>query len=375
MSAPSSPRFRVLVVDDVPVNLEIIGNLLDGRGIDLSFATSGTQALESAAVTKPDLVLLDVAMPDMNGYEVARRLRAGAEPASLPVIFITARATAEDVLDGFRAGAVDYVTKPFKAAELLARVSTHLELKKARDTIVRQNEELRALNAAKDRFLSVVAHDLKNPLHGIMALSELLVDMGAGMDDATRGGHAASIHATAEEMARTLRSLLDWARLQQGAFECKAEAFDLGAVAKEALLLMQSSAASKEVAVTNGIPDRQMVCADPIMILTVLRNLLHNAVKYSRRGGSVSLTAERVAAGGVRVSICDSGIGMSASQAASLLGRDIPTSRPGTEGERGTGLGLRFCQEFLGKHGATLEVQSAEGKGTTFSFLLPGVAG
>jgi two-component system, sensor histidine kinase and response regulator len=368
--SPAVPEHRVLVVDDVPENLQVIGSMLDGTGIALSFATSGAQALRSVEVTRPDLVLLDVAMPDMDGYEVARRLHAMAPFADTPVIFLTARARPEDVVSGFRAGAVDYVTKPFNTAELIARVSTHLELKRSRDTIVRQNEDLRSLNATKDRFLSIVAHDLKNPLHGIISLSELVLDMGGQIDEATRG-YVASMNATAKQMAKSLNDLLDWARVQRGAFEWKPEPFDLGSVVEESLLLMQSAAASKEVTVTSRVPKGERVHADPIMILTVVRNLLQNAVKYSPRGSEVTLGSERTDPDAVRVTVSDSGIGMSPTLVASLFLLDSRTSRPGTEGERGTGLGLKFCHEFLARHGSTLQVQSEEGKGTTFSFMLP----
>ncbi len=368
---PHATEFRVLIVDDVPDNLKIIGGILDGKGVDLSFATSGAQALESAQVTHPDLVLLDVAMPEMDGYEVARRFKTTDGLSDIAVIFITARAHSQDVLDGFRAGAADYITKPFNAAELLARVFTHLELKKSRDTIRHQNEGLRASNAAKDRLLSIIAHDLKNPLHGLIGISELLLDMGDGMDGALRKGHLTSLNATARQMAKSLRELLDWAKVQSGAIEWKPEEFMLAFIVEESILLMQSAATAKEVAVTNRIASEEKVFADPIMILTVVRNLLQNAIKYSRRGGEVTISAENVVDDSVRIMVGDTGIGMHPALVTSLLKNDSLASRPGTEGELGTGLGLKFCWEFLSTHRTTLQVKSEEGKGTTFSFVLP----
>ncbi|HET6487279.1 MAG TPA: response regulator, partial [Spirochaetia bacterium] len=134
---------RVLIVDDVAENLKVVGSMLDGRGIDLCFATSGPQALASAHAAPPDLVLLDVAMPEMDGYEVARRFKASEGLRSIPIIFITARTRTEDLVEGFRSGGVDYVTKPFVSAELIARVTAHLELKRAQDVIAGQIGVLR----------------------------------------------------------------------------------------------------------------------------------------------------------------------------------------------------------------------------------------
>lgn len=362
---------RVLVVDDVAENLKVIGNMLDGRGIDLCFATNGPQALASACATRPDLVLLDVAMPEMDGFEVARRLKASRDLCGVPIIFITARARTEDLLEGFRSGAVDYVTKPFVSAELLARVSAHLELKRARDMIASQMESLRDLNAAKDRFLSIVAHDLRNPLHGISSLTELLLDLGESLPAEKRLGYLRSINATAMQMAKTLSDLMSWARYQQGALEWKPEAFDLCFIVREAALLLESSATTKGVAIRNLVDSGLPVFADPIMVLTIVRNLLSNAVKYTRRGGQVKIEAAPVGKGSVRLSVSDTGVGMSPTQVAQLFRLESHASRPGTDGERGTGFGLLFCHEFLVKNGSRLEVTSQEDIGSTFAFSLP----
>jgi signal transduction histidine kinase len=362
---------RILVVDDVPENLEVVGGILDGKGVELSFATSGAQALWSVAVAGPDLILLDVAMPEMDGYETARKLKEIAAVRDVPIIFITARTRAEDVLEGFRVGAVDYVTKPFNAAELVARVFAHLELKRSRDTIAAQNESLRDLNASKDRLLSIIGHDLKNPLHGIISLSELVLDMGSGMDASQTKGHMSTIRDTAQHMAKTLNNLLDWARVQRGAFQWTPEDVVLSFMAEESILLIQSAAAAKGVRITNRIAPDERAVADPIMLLTILRNLLQNAVKYTPRGGQVTVCFERLADGAARISVTDTGIGMSAARVASLGEPGSRGSQPGTEGERGTGLGLLVCREFLARIGSVLEVTSAEGAGSTFAFRIP----
>ena len=369
--APDGRPHRVLIVDDVAENLKVIGNMLDGRGIDLCFATSGPQALASARAAPPDLVLLDVAMPEMDGYEVARRFKASEDLRSIPIIFITARTRTEDLVEGFRSGAVDYVTKPFVSAELIARVTAHLELKRAQDVIAGQLAVLRDLNAAKDRFLSIVAHDLRNPLHGISSLTELLLDLGEGLPAEKRLGYLRSINTTALQMAKTLSDLMSWARVQRGAFEWKPEPFELCFIVKEAAVLLESSAETKGVSIRNQVESDHHVFGDPIITLTIVRNLLSNAVKYSRRGGQVTVSATRVGDTSVRVSVTDTGIGMSPAQVSRLFRLETHSSRPGTDGERGTGFGLLFCQELLTKNGSGLEVESREEAGSTFAFTLP----
>ena len=160
----------ILVVDDISKNLQVVGTLLRKEGYRIVPATSGAQALERVRAETPDLILLDLMMPDMDGLEVCRRLKADPSTLSIPVIFLTASNEMEHLVQGFEVGAVDYVTKPFNPPELLARVRTHLELKHARDTIVRYGQELSLLNEEKNEFMGIAAHDLRSPLGTIQGL-------------------------------------------------------------------------------------------------------------------------------------------------------------------------------------------------------------
>jgi len=158
----------VLIVDDIPENLQVLGNVLLQKGLDVGFATNGEEALEAVKYNKPDLILLDIMMPGMSGITVCQKLKSNPETQDIPVIFLTAKTQPEDIIKGFEVGAVDYVTKPFNSGELLARVMTQLELKKSRDLIAKQNEELMELNATKDKFFSIIAHDLRGPFSGLL---------------------------------------------------------------------------------------------------------------------------------------------------------------------------------------------------------------
>jgi len=162
--------FRILIVDDISKNIQVVGNILKRLGYSLSFATNGAQALDMAMSEPFDLILLDIMMPQMDGYEVCARLKEKSETRDIPVIFLTARTALEDITRGFHAGAVDYVTKPFNSDELLARVQTHLGLKASADTIRRKNEELSASNEELER----VNAQLRQALEEIKTLRGLL---------------------------------------------------------------------------------------------------------------------------------------------------------------------------------------------------------
>ena len=167
-------NYKVLIVDDIEENLQVVGSILGEKNIAILFAKNGKQAIKIAQKKLPDLILLDINMPEMNGYEACKILKKDKQTSEIPIIFLSALNEKSDVVKGFEYGGVDYVTKPFNKAELLSRVNTHLELKYSKDQVKKQNKELKELNATKDKFFSIIAHDLKNPFYAISGLLELL---------------------------------------------------------------------------------------------------------------------------------------------------------------------------------------------------------
>jgi len=172
-------RPLVLVVEDIPKNMEVVCNILRKEGYRLAMAGNGLQGLEMVPNVKPDLILLDIMMPEMDGFEVCKRLKENPETKDIPIIFLTAIVETVDIVKGFEMGAVDYVTKPFKGAELTSRVRTHLELKFAR-------ESLQELNATKDKFFSIIAHDLKDPLSYLLLSADMLYNQYEEMAEEKR---------------------------------------------------------------------------------------------------------------------------------------------------------------------------------------------
>ncbi len=215
-------RARILVVDDVVRNLQVVGTMLRNAGFEIMPTTSGAQALERVRVQLPDLILLDLMMPEMDGLEVCKRLKAEPLTRQIPVIFLTASNEMEHLVKGFEVGAVDYVTKPFNPPELLARVRTHIELRQAR-------ERLREMNDEKNEFMGIVAHDLRNPLGAINGYAEMILEDAETLatsppaDLATARGQilesANRIRSTSRRMVEMVQNLLDANRIERGEFK------------------------------------------------------------------------------------------------------------------------------------------------------------
>jgi two-component system sensor histidine kinase/response regulator len=236
----------VLVVDDIPKNLQVVGTMLRNAGYAIMPATSGAKALEGVRVQSPDLILLDLMMPEMDGLEVCRRLKADPLTQQIPVIFLTASNEMEHLVKGFEMGAVDYVTKPFNPPELLARVRTHLELKHARDTIVRYGQELSRLNEEKNEFMGIAAHDLRNPLGAIIGYSELVVEDARSLKHDDLDDNGRRIVEAASRMVEMVQNLLDANRIERGEMKLNLAPTDLCPLLNEVIETQRPPATTKQ---------------------------------------------------------------------------------------------------------------------------------
>ena len=366
-----------MIVDDVPENIQVISNILYQQGMNIIIAQGGQEALSVVSRELPDLILLDVMMPGMNGFEVCRLIKQQKATARIPVIFLTAKTQPEDILKGFECGAVDYVTKPFNAPELLSRVFTHLDLKKARDLIseqnrrlTTQNEELRELNATKDKFFSIIAHDLKNPFGQMMMFADLLQEE-LQKASADRLEHYINIMCQASRQGyRLLENLLEWSRAQTDRIAFEPRPIRLNSLVIEAVGIVTHHADNKQLRIDIDIPKDLILYADGYMMGTILRNLVSNAVKFTEKGGTIEIAA-RQTDDELEITIEDSGIGMTEKSLAKLFRIDTHHSTPGTQQEKGTGLGLLLCKEFVKKHDGRISVSSEPGKGSCFRLVFP----
>lgn len=367
----------ILVAEDVPRNLEIVCNILKKEGYRIAAAGNGRQVLDMVHLVRPDLILLDVMMPEIDGFEVCQRLKSFPETKDIPIIFLTAKIETVDIIKGFEIGAVDYVTKPFNGMELLSRVKTHLELKFSR-------EQLKELVAARETFFSIIAHDLRNLLQYLLLSADSLYNNYDTLAEERKKDYIQRFYHSSYNISGLLENLLAWSQSQRGMIEYYPEKIDIGALMTENINLLKENANKKGVSISSRIEPGMIVFADRNMIRTVIRNLLGNGVKFTEAGGEVIVTAAKIE-DNVEITVSDTGIGMAVEEIAELFKIDKsqgnqgksgkPVSKPGTAKEKGSGLGLILCKDFIEKNNGTIAVTSEPGKGSSFRIKLPGAHG
>ncbi|AXQ27371.1 hybrid sensor histidine kinase/response regulator [Solimonas sp. K1W22B-7] len=356
------PAPLVMVVDDNPANVQLLGQLLDGAGYNVVPATSGTQALERAASRQPDLVLLDMVMPGMDGYEVLRRLQQLPGLADLPVIFVTASDSLEDLARGFDLGAVDYVTKPFVAKELLARVRTHVELKRSRD-------HLQMVLRERDEIVNIVAHDLKNPLTCIRFANQLLM---RNKDESRRLELMQEIEDCSEEALEFVQRFLTQRAEGEALRQLHSEPVDLRELAAQALRLQQAAAEVRGLRLRLEAAEPEVTAlGDRMAARNVLQNLLSNAIRHSPEGEEVLVSLELTRVGGARCLVLDRGPGISEADQKKLFQRFARIVTAKATPEYSTGLGLAIAKHDITRMGGHLWYESRPGGGSVFGFELP----
>ena len=365
----------ILIVDDVHANLKILGDILEDQGYRVRPVTNGKLALQVAEKEKPDLILLDIMMPDMDGFEVCRQFKGNQKLSDIPVIFVSALTDTNDIVKALNSGGVDYIAKPFQSEEVIARVSIHLQLYRQKKELLEQRNELQKLNTERDKFFSIIAHDLRGPFNGFLGLTELLVHDLPTLSMGEIQKIAFSMRNSAANVFQFLENLLEWGRMQRELILFKPEWDKLLPAANESIALMIEPAANKEIEIACLVPATLEVFADAHLLKTVLRNLVSNAVKFTPKGGQVTLSARVTDDKVIEISVKDTGIGISSAMVNDLFRLDIITARRGTEDEASTGLGLIICKDFVEKLGGKLWVESQERKGSTFYFTVEGSDG
>ena len=370
-SSINHPIFNILIVDDIPVNLQILSDILYDKGYKVREVLNGNLALQVAEKEKPDLILLDIMMPEMDGFEVCRRLRENQKLIDVPIIFISALNDTNDIVRAFNAGAADYITKPFRAEEVKARVATHLKLYQQKKEIQEQSIKFQNLNAEKDKFFSIISHDLRGPFNGFLGLTSILTDGLSNLTQADIHEIAVTMKNSAANIFLLLENLLEWSRLQRGITIVDPGPILLMPMIAESMHYLLDSANNKGIVIKYEIPADMVVHADKFMLASILGNLTSNAVKFTRKGGVVTITAKKEPGNPVEITIMDTGIGMSSKLISDLFRLDVQTNRKGTQGEPSSGLGLLLCKDFIEKHGGRIWVESDIHKGSIFHFTLP----
>jgi len=360
----------LLIVDDNKNNLQVLGSALHTEGYRLALAKSGKEALAQAQKIEPDIILLDIMMPEMDGYETCRLLKENEKTKNIPVIFLTAKTETEDIVKGFRAGGVDYITKPFKKEELLVRLKNHLDLRMATKKIARQAQKLKELNNTKDQMFSIISHDLRSPLAGLKNMLDLLTDKETPTDQDFRESAINIMKTTTDSTVNLLENLLFWARSQRGELEIEIDTLDLHQITEENIQLNYNTIEQKKLTITNKIEEYELVKGDLNLTKTIVRNLLNNAIKFTPEMGSITFEVS-VSERDTYLSISDTGVGISEANLQRLFKDDEHVTTYGTNNEKGSGLGLKLCKWFAEKQQGSLSVNSTENKGTTFTLKIP----
>ncbi|WP_309382564.1 hybrid sensor histidine kinase/response regulator [Cerasicoccus frondis] len=362
---PEKPTAKplILAVDDQPENLRLLGNSLAKENVSLAFALNGEQALEWLKENRPDLILLDVSMPGMDGLACCRQIKTQNEFLDTPIIFLTARVEAEDIQAGFLAGAVDYVTKPFKSAELIARINTHLKLQA-------QRKELETHIRQKSDLIGIIAHDVRGPISSIRSLVEIVMSeyprSPEEKDADVYNELMLAIIGGADRTLYTLNELLNAKFSHSGEIEPQIEEFPLPNIFEDVRLRNAGQAMRKHITLEFDSGDCPMAKADPFLMAEVLDNLVSNAVKYSPQGKTVKVAATLGADGQPTLLVSDEGPGFREEDYDKLFGRYQRLSAHPTGGESSFGLGLSIVKDLMLAQGGDIQLVSEPNESARF---------
>lgn len=363
---------RILIVDDNALNLKILKENINDIGMISYEANNGKSALEIAEKEIPDLILLDIMMPSISGFDVCKILKSNPKTKDIPIIFLTAKTEAEDIVKGFELGAVDYINKPFlHPAELLARINTHLKLQEYSNDLLTQNDQLNQLIKDKNDFLSIAAHDLKNPIYSISILAKsILEDENISKEDVD--SQIGEIISTSSRMLEIINSILDINALEEGKKSIKPEEILLEEMVQVMIRLYEERAKIKGIKLhySNSISEL-VLFTDRMAINQSLDNLISNAIKYSPFNKNIYIRVSQTIGNNVKIEIQDEGPGISANDLSKMFGKFVKlTARP-TGDESSTGLGLSIVKRYIESIGGTIHCESQLGHGANFIINIP----
>ena len=358
---------HIFIVDDNLNNLQIIARILKEAGYKISLAENGKSALTQLEKHLPDLILLDVMMPEMDGYEMCRLMKQDDRYKDIPVIFLTAKNQTEDLMEGFNAGGVDYIVKPFQKDELLIRVENHLELALAK-------KELIEFNQTRSKLYSIIAHDIRSPINSILFA---LKAINEGYFDADTTGFndiMLQLEQTTKQTNSLLDNLLDWTKFQSSNLEMSPQLNPFAPLLQECIQLLDSYAHQKNISIESNVSDSVEGYFDELSMHIVFRNLISNAIKFTRANGKIVLT-HHSRGDSIVIRIQDNGVGMDSKTLSKLFEKQENYTTLGTQKEKGTGLGLVMVKEFVEKNNGSIHVTSELGQGTIFDISIPAMKG
>ncbi len=367
---PDEPlHYKIMIVDDTPANLKLLNEMLQENHYSVYAFPKGDLALQAAPKLLPDLILLDINMPGMNGYEVCEHLKKNKLLADIPVIFISALNETNDKVRGFSAGGVDYITKPFQLPEVLMRVNTHLELCRQKIELKQNFEKLRELEQSRDDMVHMIAHDMRSPLTGVIGSLELLrmkLVKSLSPQDLILMDKGITFSRMLNEM---VSSFLDVSRLENGNFPLNRKVSDLGKILEKSVDSIYGLLINRKFVCP--IPSEPLyVYCDEEITRRIIVNFLGNALKYTPPEKEVRVEWES-GPECVRISVIDSGPGIPAEYHDKIFDKFFQVEKEGLKKHYSTGLGLTFCKKAVNLQDGEVSVRSKEGIGSVFTFSLP----
>jgi signal transduction histidine kinase len=405
----------LLVIDDTPDSIRLLLNFLSERGFRVLIASDGQDGIETATLAQPDLILLDVIMQDMDGFEVCAQLKSNQKTIDIPIIFMTVRAEIINIVKGFELGAADYITKPFEHEEVLARVNTHVKLHKLqlqltqqkqqlfeqnqqlqeeinqrkqveeslqtqRNSLAKRTDELSQANAElaraarlKDEFLANMSHELRTPLNAILGISEIFQEQTYGSLNNKQHKFMRTLEDSGRHLLALINDILDLSKIEADKLTLKIDTVSVNEVCQVSIRMIKEMAYKKQIQVSTTLDYAvDLIQADECRLKQILINLLSNAIKFTPKGGSIKLVVNGDAEHSVvNFSVQDTGIGIAQTDMKRLFEPFVQLDGSLNRAQEGAGLGLSLVYRWTKMHGGSISVKSDVGQGSCFTVSLP----
>ena len=351
---------KILIVDDVDENIKLAAKILKDNGYNISYARSGKETLEKISKTAFDLILLDIMMPEMDGYETAEKIKQVAAYKDVPIIFVTAKDEIDDIVKAFSAGGVDYITKPYNSKEMLVRVATHLDLYTTK-------KELKENILVKDKMMSIISHDLLGPLGTIKMSFDMYLAGELKYVQEHLEEFLGNIQSSLDSSYSMMVNVLEWARNINNLDKIKIEKIDIKNEISKISKVFIDKLKQKNINYFVDINTDKAICYDIDIFKIIIRNLISNAIKFTPNNGEIKIYLEEIN-NKTFVCIADTGIGMSPEITEKLLQRNSFYTSNGLNNEKGHGLGLNIVKDFISILDGDFIIESETGKGSVFKF-------